>query len=173
VKSHFRRQAPSKIASLLSHLLGLLLLAWHHAEWDIPLASWSQLSWLCPLPDYYLHSDRVRKSKSLSHIQTLSRTDQNTGILLTVSNKNPKHSSIWAAMKTINSIPDRPSLPFIECVIWTVSTAISVLSTKNINHCSIVNTYISRHRFSKSVRKFVSMHIGIHIYQTDEIPVFH
>lgn len=121
VKSHFRRQTLSKITSLLSRFLELSLIAWHHKEWDIPLANWSQHSWLCLLSDYFLQSDRVGKSKSLSYIQALTRNDQNIGVLLRESDKNPKHSSIWAAMKTIPPRPD-PVCLLTEYVIWIVST---------------------------------------------------
>lgn len=50
---------------------------------------------------------------------------------------------------------------------------ISSLSAKNINYCKIVSTDLSRHRLNKFARKFMSIHMGIHMHQSDEMFASH
>lgn len=88
----------------------------------------------------------------------------------TVLITNANLSTIWAAVEKVNPIPARPSIfMYWVCFLnYLSATAISGLSAKNINYSKIVNTGLSRYRLNKFVRKFMSIHMGIHMHQSDE-----
>lgn len=78
---------------------------WHYMVWNIPSSSLGQLSQLCalstscPPPVYSLWRNGGAEWGKDTHwcvINTVSATD-------------PKHSTMWAAMNKVNSIPTRPS----------------------------------------------------------------
>lgn len=54
------------------------------------------------------------KRESLDAVQALFTKSQSTGLLSTVLATNPKHRTIWAAMREVNSIPARPSTAIIQ-----------------------------------------------------------
>ena len=78
-----------------------------HMVWNIPLASWDQLSWLCSLLPWLLvhpaeHGELKKSLTSTSTTQQQLRHQRVTNITLIL---NPKHSTVPATRRKINSVP--------------------------------------------------------------------
>ena len=84
--------------------------AWHHMVWNTALASLGQLPWLCPLPALVPLQPScwlgMRSWKILDLVQKLLSNNWKyqcvTNVLLLL---NPRHNTIPATRKKINSIP--------------------------------------------------------------------
>jgi len=78
--------------------------------WNIPLVSLAQLSWLCCIlascpPWAYSLARQTAEGESLDAVQVVCSNSQKAGALPTLFLvTNPKHSTVSAAMKTINAI---------------------------------------------------------------------
>lgn len=55
----------------------------------------------------------VGRRENLDIVQALFNNSQTTGVLLTVLATNANHSTVWAAMRKVNSIPARPNTVFM------------------------------------------------------------
>jgi len=85
--------------------------AWCHMVWNIPLASWRQLSWLWPLPAACASAasplaGQCEKLRSpwLS-VSTAQQHLNHQCVINIILIPNPKQSTISATRKKINSIP--------------------------------------------------------------------
>lgn len=87
---------------------GSELWAQHGLEWNVPLASSGHLCWLCPLPGSFSPPScwwvGVKALVLCEHCSAISTT-----LLYSqhCSAASPKHSTIWATVKKVNSIPAR------------------------------------------------------------------
>lgn len=81
------------------------MMSWH------PSVSWGQLCphpTSCPPPPSSLWDDR-RSSKGLDSVQAHISDTENTSVICAVFSTNPKHCTMQAAIKKINSIPAKTS----------------------------------------------------------------
>lgn len=62
------------------------------------------------------------KRESLDAVQALFTKSQSTGLLSTVLATNPKHRTIWAAMREVNSVPARPSTEVMATRLHSLAT---------------------------------------------------
>lgn len=104
--------------------------AWCYMEmlyW--PLASSGQQSWLvCSFfgilllayPQPACYGGRVRKIKLWHSSSTAQPETKHCCVTNTLLVMNPKHSTIWAIMKKVNSIPVRPSIPLLYLLVGHV-----------------------------------------------------
>lgn len=128
---HHNHECPSFL------LLSLSIYCWtqYHTVWNIPLISWGQLSQLCPLPTsgsppaYFLWG-AAGKREWLDAVQALFSNSQTVDVLSTnFYAQMQKHSTTWAAVKEVSSIPARSPEEYWCCgyrVPFSVSVCVAV-----------------------------------------------
>jgi len=83
--------------------------AWHHMLWDIPLVSWGHLFQLgllpisCAPPAYSLAGHCEKQKRPWHNVSAVQQQLKHPCVINTVLDTNPKHSTIQATRKKINS----------------------------------------------------------------------
>ena len=80
-----------------------------HVVWNIPLVSLGQRSWLCPLSTSCPPLGEEARAPQCC-AGAVQQQPKHRCVINTVLGTNPKHSTIQAAMRKVNSIPAWPSL---------------------------------------------------------------
>ena len=106
----------------------LIYWAWRHMVWNSPLASLGQLSWLCPLPASCASGRAWNAKKSLASINITQQQLKHQCVINIILMLNPKHSTIPATKKKINSIPAKTSTPYCMCskIMYCLCTAMAL-----------------------------------------------
>lgn len=91
--------------------------AWHRRVWAISLASWGQLSWLCPFPapcsspaPCWQGSGSCWQNPWLFMSAAQQQLKHQCAIIIILI-ENPKHSVIQASANKINSVPSKTRTP--------------------------------------------------------------
>lgn len=107
------------IPTLPSYFPRFICWTWHQMIWNIPVASWSQLSQLCSLPSFLrypslLAVEKQKKALKLCKCHSaITKTSLYNQPSVQHKSRTQPHSNHW---KKINSAPDKISTVFFFCV---------------------------------------------------------